>query len=191
MGGVIVDDSFVGDTENVVAAGEEPTATVSALPESPKSSGYYVPLLIAKIVSKLLWVFGILGLSVFIIVQLFTNLGGIVGDVGALSDKVVQERLNETFPEVQIGTATDMGAVDSTKAIVDLFNENDAIDATATYWEFRNILSTNAAHFVEVVGSDVVINSPNQLGSDTIVTVSDGVEYCEIALDGKFTTTCD
>lgn len=156
----------------------------------PVENSQYVPLFIAKSLSILIALFGALALIVLTILMFGASIGNLVpdGDSEEVSDEVIEQRLNESLPPVNIGTATDISVSDSTESIIELFEENDAV--ANNYWEFRSILSNNTSFFVEVVGVDTVIDSPNQIGSDTVAILTDGESTCEIALEGELTATC-
>lgn len=152
----------------------------------PVENSQYVPLFIAKSISILIGLFGALALIVLTILMLGSSIGNITSD--EVSDEEIEQRLNESLPPVAIGTAKDISVSNSTESIIELFEENDAV--ANNYWEFRSILATNTSYFVEVVGEDILIDSPNQIGSDTVAILTDGESTCEIALDGELTATC-
>ena len=157
--------------------------------EQGTTKSQYWPVMIANLIAFLLQIFGGLAIIILIISAFLQSplvTGGLNNDKE--EDALVEQRLNEQFPELQIGTA-DLSVEESVENIVSLFEENNV--QADTYWMFRTVISQNAQYFVDQVGSQVFVDSPNQLGKDTKVLATDGVTHCVIWLRGDLTYECE
>lgn len=157
-----------------------------------KKSRYW-SLVIAKLLSLLIMIFGGLAVLALLGIHLMSAFSSSSTSYGSeeeeiVDDYVVEQRLHENLPPVELGTG-DYSVEESAENIVSIFDENNAV--SSNYWEFRNVLSHNAKYFVDSVGTGVVIDSPNQIGSDVEVILTNGQEICSIALERTLSYSCN
>lgn len=82
---------------------------------------------------------------------------------------------NETFPPLQIGTGN-YTAEETTDNLTGLLSGT----SVGYYWQFRTAVAQNVEKYSEMIGTDVTISSPNEMGSDTQFVVTDGETTCNV-----------
>lgn len=181
-------------TDETLEEKDVTAVTPSSRGKTQKSSSYG-SVAFAYFLTRLIIPLGILGLILLGLVQ-FGNLFKDGNNPFSASSSetveevvvpVTQDELNSTVPSIQIGTGMD-DAETSAKNIIGAFVYNNTIPGS--YWGFRVKIADNADELAGQIGSEVIIDSPNQLGSDTEAIFSDRNTTCVVQLVGELTYEC-